>query len=247
MHSSVYHPSIEGRGTAQVPPAVEGSSTSADGGSTTDDDESCSQQYVLHPLKAQLATAIEELGGHVVPKLNWSAPVDATWISPDGLRCSNPDEVLLLLKSSERVAHDLHCVRSSPCCGEPTAEPEPATADGIQPQHQPVDLSRTQVQPEIVLKQFKILDSSMEFRAFVLDNKLVGMSQRDPTQHFPAIQGLLHGISCAIKAFYHKHIAEKFDRPHCAIPIRTSVHTPGQWATCCLSCLNCACLKLKLS
>lgn len=203
----------------QVPPAVEGSGSIVGGDSTTDDDEFSSQVVMLEPLKAQMASAIEQLGGQVMPKLNWSAPVDATWISPDGLRCSNPDEVLLLLKSSERAAHDLHCIHSSPCRGEQTEQTTPtATTDGIQQQHHSAAASGAPLQPEIVLKQFKILDHSMEFRAFVLDHNLFGISQRDPTQHFPAIQDLLPGISCAVEDFHHKHMAAKFDRPHCATP-----------------------------
>ena len=220
---------------------MEKSSSTADEDSATDDDESCSHLKILDPLKAQLASAIEELGGHVVPKLNWSAPVDATWISPDGLRCCNPDEILLLLKSSARVAHDLRCVHNSPwCCeqaAEQAAEPTLPAADGIQRQHQPVAVASAQVRPEIVLKKFKTLNHSMEFRAFVLDSTLVGISQRDPTQHFPAMQDLLRGISCAIKDFYRKEMAAKFDRPHCAIPAIAFVCT-FFWPMCDL-CVPC--------
>lgn len=188
----------------QVPPIEEASGSSDDeADSTTDGDASTCQSHDIEPLKAQLASAIEQLGGQVVPKLNWSAPVDATWISPDGLRCSNPDEVLLLLKSSERAAHDLHCISSSPPCPADLASEAAATPTGP-------------VRPEIVLKQFKILDHSMEFRAFVLDHSLAGISQRDPTQHFPAIQDRLHGIKCSIKNFHQQHMAAKFDQPRCA-------------------------------
>eukprot|EP01137_Pigoraptor_chileana_P019670 Opistho-2@80999 len=42
-------------------------------------------------LEERIIAAIEELDGRVFPKLNWSAPKDATWISPTGmLLCTCP-------------------------------------------------------------------------------------------------------------------------------------------------------------
>ncbi|GLI65690.1 hypothetical protein VaNZ11_009297 [Volvox africanus] len=59
-------------------------------------------------LRAAVDSAIASLGGRVVPKLNWSCPSDALWVSASGsLACRNADEVLLLLKCSDRVAHDV--------------------------------------------------------------------------------------------------------------------------------------------
>ena len=78
-------------------------------------------------LTQQISSAIELLGGAVLPKLNWSSPrvrreggrererpyfpnhlQDATWISPgNSLRCTCPAEIFLLLKSSDFIAHDL--------------------------------------------------------------------------------------------------------------------------------------------
>lgn len=41
-----------------------------------------------------LLNAIEELGGSVFPKTNWSAPRDASWIGfGNSLRCSTPEQV----------------------------------------------------------------------------------------------------------------------------------------------------------
>lgn len=45
---------------------------------------------LLHTIE----NAICNLGGKVVPKLNWSAPIDATWIlTQQALWCCNGDEV----------------------------------------------------------------------------------------------------------------------------------------------------------
>lgn len=45
-------------------------------------------------LHASIAAAIVELGGAVAPRLNWSSPTDALWLSSSNtLKCTNPDEV----------------------------------------------------------------------------------------------------------------------------------------------------------
>jgi hypothetical protein len=69
-------------------------------------------------LAAKLQAAIDASGrAGVFPRLTWSAPTDAAWITPDGtLSCHTPAQVLLLLKSSDKVAEDLsrqdvpHCM-----------------------------------------------------------------------------------------------------------------------------------------
>ncbi len=58
-------------------------------------------------LEAALGEAIAALGGAVVPKLNWSVPRDATWVNGGSLKCETVGDVLLLLKSSDFVLHDL--------------------------------------------------------------------------------------------------------------------------------------------
>ena len=46
-------------------------------------------------------------GGGCFPKLNWSAPRDASWINCGTLRCRKAGDVYLLLKSSDFVTSDL--------------------------------------------------------------------------------------------------------------------------------------------
>ncbi|CAH8517165.1 unnamed protein product [Heterobilharzia americana] len=56
----------------------------------------------------QVKNIIRRLGGVVFPKLNWSAPNDASWMSCDNsLRCKTFSDIYLLLKSSDFAAHDL--------------------------------------------------------------------------------------------------------------------------------------------
>ncbi|KAG2450248.1 hypothetical protein HYH02_004760 [Chlamydomonas schloesseri] len=65
-------------------------------------------------LRVAIEGAIQLLGGRVVPKLNWSAPTDALWISAtNALACRNADEIVLLLKSSDRVSHDVELLEAA--------------------------------------------------------------------------------------------------------------------------------------
>lgn len=57
---------------------------------------------------ARIEATIRELNGEVAPKLNWSAPVDAKWINPSNtMRCTNANDIYMLLKSSDYINHDL--------------------------------------------------------------------------------------------------------------------------------------------
>lgn len=63
---------------------------------------------VFPELIQKISDSIQTLNGNVFPKLNWSAPRDAVWISPGNtLRCTTPAEIILLLKSSDFISHDL--------------------------------------------------------------------------------------------------------------------------------------------
>jgi hypothetical protein len=97
----------------------------ADGVDIPDDVFHIDQRYVervarsaLHSTRAcppflpafarDIHTAIASLGGAVFPKLSWSSPKDARWITLDGsLRCENARDVLALVKASATCATDL--------------------------------------------------------------------------------------------------------------------------------------------
>lgn len=72
-------------------------------------------------LEVKIAKGIQQLGGNVFPKLNWSAPRDASWIANTGtLKCNIPGEIFLLLKASDFVTHDL--TAAFECCPPPLAD-----------------------------------------------------------------------------------------------------------------------------
>ena len=138
-------------------------------------------------LDHQIKGAIHQLGGTVAPKLNWSAPKDATWLPLNGtLACRTPGDVYLLLQSSDFVAYDLdHALvdvqlQSSPL--PPTSPPTPTPP----PLSTPEDAPHTSFY--LALRKWCNLHPSREFRCFVRDHRLVAVSQRHHSQHYPHLR-----------------------------------------------------------
>lgn len=105
-------------------------------------------------LHLQIKDIIKEYKS-VAPKLNWSSPQDATWIMTNKtMQCFSPSDLYLLLKSSDYINHDLY-----------------HAFDGLET---PDDF-----QFELVLRKWVNINPSMEFRCFVHDRQLIGISQRD--------------------------------------------------------------------
>eukprot|EP00658_Telonema_sp_P-2_P042503 TRINITY_DN3051_c0_g1_i2.p1 TRINITY_DN3051_c0_g1~~TRINITY_DN3051_c0_g1_i2.p1 ORF type:complete len:326 (+),score=100.04 TRINITY_DN3051_c0_g1_i2:177-1154(+) len=148
------------------------------------EDASCFAQ-----LERQIDEAIEELGGEVVPKLNWSTPKDAVWMSPSGLKCSTPAEVFLLLKSSDRVGHDLHEALSEAMDNTPCPPTE-----------------QTQVEWVLGLRKWSNLVPSSEFRCFVHTQRLIAVCQRDSAQYYPFLLEDSPDLQTALHTFYHEKL-----------------------------------------
>ena len=103
----------------------------------------------------QINTTIASLGGKVVPKLNWSAPKDATWIATtNDMECRNANDVYLLLKSSDFITHDLE--QAFDGCED--------TAD---------------VPYHLVLRKSFNINPALEFRCFVRNRRIIAISQRE--------------------------------------------------------------------
>ncbi|XP_077979699.1 translation initiation factor eIF2 assembly protein-like isoform X2 [Glandiceps talaboti] len=140
-------------------------------------------------FNTKVKEAIEELGGNVFVKLNWSSPRDATWIAFNGsLKCSCPNDIYLLLKSSDYVTHDL--TKPFSCCLD--AEEE------------------TNVQYELVLRKWRNIIDGMEFRIFVKNRNIIGISQRHHTNHYPHIHKMKEEIQEEIEHFFQETIQQKF-------------------------------------
>ena len=77
--------------------AERGGESGSDEGDDGDDDSDTSAAALpvgLAEFSRSIDAAIARLGGKALPKLDWSAPLDAAWLRPGGsLECSNADEV----------------------------------------------------------------------------------------------------------------------------------------------------------
>lgn len=132
---------------------------------------------------------IAELGGSVAPKLNWSSPKDAKWISPhqNTLKCTSPNDIYLLLKSSSFISHDLDhafddCTPATP--SRPYA-------------------------PVLVLRPFFTPHVALEFRCFVKHRTLIGITQRD-LNHYDFLEGIRPQLWKKIKAFFKEKLRLTF-------------------------------------
>lgn len=148
-----------------------------------------------------------------------SLPQDAVWMSPSSsLACTNADEVLLLLRASDRVAHDIcHAVAeaaagaagtSSSLVGSNAAAAAGHVAAAAAPDGGSAPAAAEAVQHCLALRRWYDLQPGREFRCFVRGQALVGASQRDLTQCFEFLKEAEERKELieAIAAFHAKHI-----------------------------------------
>ncbi|KAI9789892.1 MAG: hypothetical protein M1835_001359 [Candelina submexicana] len=166
----------------------------------TSDSESEEDPSVhFREIHQQIKDIIAELGGKVAPKLNWSAPKDATWISAtNSMECRLPSEVYLLLKSSDFVSHDLEhafdgCIDSPP--SDPSSPNQAASQEPI-PYH-------------LVLRKYILLNPSVEFRCFVRQRTLLAISQRD-LNHFDFLFPMKASLQTRIQTFFDDKLRDTF-------------------------------------
>jgi hypothetical protein len=135
-----------------------------------------------------IAATIRELGGKVHPKLNWSAPKDATWIAAtNNMECASPNDIYLLFKSSDFITHDLE-----------------QAFDGCEP------APSTDIPYHLVLrKSVPAVITSMEFRCFVRQRKLIGICQRDQN-HYDFLESLIPTLQDLIEDFFEDNLRDTF-------------------------------------
>jgi hypothetical protein len=157
----------------------------------------------------QIRDTIRELGGKVTPKLNWSAPKDATWISAtNDLQCQSPNDVYLLLKSSDFVTHDLEHAFD-----DTDPEPTPSSTESTQA---PIDTEK--VPYHLVLRKYFNLNPSLEFRCFVRNRMLLCMCQRD-LNHFDFLPPMRDSLRDRIQTFFDEKLKDTFPDPNFAFDV----------------------------
>ncbi len=143
-------------------------------------------------IHTAITNTIAELGGKVVPKLNWSAPKDATWMNANTIMCRTPNEIYLLLKSSDFVTHDLEHAFDD------TADsPSSTLTKGTIPYHL------------VLRKAVRQWNPSVEFRCFVRGRRLLCMCQRD-LNHFDFLFGLSGRLRSLIQEFFDVRLRDTF-------------------------------------
>lgn len=127
----------------------------------------------------------------MAPKLNWSAPKDATWISmkKNSMECSTTNDIYLLLKSSDFIMHDLE-----------------HAFDGCAPDS---SLTKEGIKYVLVLRKWFKVNPSCEFRCFVRDRRIVGICQRD-LNHFAFLFPLREQMRDTILEFFEKTLKKTF-------------------------------------
>lgn len=144
-------------------------------------------------LHQKIIDIIAEVGGAAAPKLNWTSPKDAAWISPhqNTIKCTTPNDVYLLLKTSNFMTHDLEhafddCVPTSPTIGDTNP-----------------------FKPILVLRSFFNPHTALEFRCFVKQRNLVGITQRD-LNYYDFLEGLSPFIVAKVTQFFNSKLRYTF-------------------------------------
>lgn len=158
----------------------------------------------------KIKNGIQKLGGKVFPKLNWSSPWDASWIAlNNSCSCTNVSDVYLLLKSSSRVVFDL-------------TRPFFYCVDGPKENSSEKDtkhLSSPCVTYYLVLRKWFEIDPSTEFRCFVKNNSLIGVSQREHSVYFGYMHQEKNEILKDIVTFFTESIQYKFPSSNYAFDV----------------------------
>ncbi|KAJ9505991.1 hypothetical protein QJQ45_016979 [Haematococcus lacustris] len=178
-------PQLPRRSSASTSSSCSGiTGTNSEDGSSNGSDAALVDWTTEFPeLFAAMESAVHALGGKVVPKLNWSCPSDATWVNPlSSLACDNAEQVVLMLKSSDRVAHDLELLEAA-AAAPPLGAAAPHDLGHAGQTH----TAQVSYQPMLVLRKWYELRPEREWRCFVRNHQLVAICQRDPTQHFPQL------------------------------------------------------------
>ncbi|KAI5306180.1 hypothetical protein KEM56_001956 [Ascosphaera pollenicola] len=189
--------------------------TDDDSGIYSDEDEDTSDDEegdVTEPWRdahERVCDTIDELGGKVTPKMNWSAPKDATWISAtNDMECKSASDVYLLLKSSDFVTHDLeHAFDDT--VEDPTSENLEDKGKGVEQQ---VDATTGRIPHVLVLRKYFNLNPSVEFRVFVRNRQIICLCQRD-LNYYDFLFPLQDELRQRLQEVFDKHLKDSFPDP----------------------------------
>ncbi len=127
-----------------------------------------------------------------MPKLNWSAPKDATFMNANSMDCRTPNNIYLLLKSSDFITHDLEHAFDDTVDSPDTD----ITADSI-PYHL------------VLRKTVGQWNPSVEFRCFVRQRRLLCICQRD-LNYYDFLSKMSSRLRSKIQEFFDVRLRDTF-------------------------------------
>lgn len=247
---SHHNPSAAPSSPPVTPPTSVSDVSEDDSDDDDDDEDTVDPSNAWSATHAQIKATITELGGAVMPKLNWSAPKDACWISAtNSMECRSANDVYLLLKSSDFVVHDLEQVFDGVVDEDDEDDDEwdnddeddEEKADVVLREgsaHEDIDTQainrrrRHHQQPPptqnpipyhlILRKSVPQLNPALEFRCFVRARSLLCLCQRD-LNHYPFLSGLVPHLRSLIHEFFTNNLQHSFPDPNFAF----DVYVPG--------------------
>jgi len=118
-------------------------------------------------------------------------------------QCRTPNDIYLLLKSSDFITHDLD---------HPFDDCVPDSANGTNDDSE-VESVLPEVPYHLVLRKYANFNPSLEFRCFVRNRKLLCMCQRDQN-HFDFLFGMRDMLRSRIQSFFDEKLRDTFPDPN---------------------------------
>ncbi|CAH8846864.1 unnamed protein product [Trichobilharzia szidati] len=172
----------------------------------------CTERPEFPQFESHLKNIIQKLGGVVFPKLNWSAPSDASWMSCDNsLKCRTFSDIYLLLKSSDFAAHDLTAPYA--LCADTTVEEACCLFTS---------------KPILVLRRWYDFRPEGEFRCFVKSKVLIGICQRKCDAYFKSIEEHQEEIKNDLIEFFNRKIKNHFKLDNYTVDLYREQSKSGQ-------------------
>ncbi|KAH7340666.1 D123-domain-containing protein [Rhizoctonia solani] len=190
----------------------------------SDHDSGPMARFSFPELDQQIRQAIS-IYEAVFPKLNWTAPKDASWMltSSGPLRCTSPADVYLLLKSSDFAMHDLDNSRIFEGCVDDSHSGRNhanngfsnGTVNGSVPDSSSIASDSgekdSDFRLELVLKKWYEIERSREVRCFIRDNQLLAISQRDPNFYEHLLpEETRNSIRSTVFTFWNQEVKSEF-------------------------------------
>ncbi|ODV93814.1 hypothetical protein PACTADRAFT_51565 [Pachysolen tannophilus NRRL Y-2460] len=147
-------------------------------------------------LHDELKQYVKSFNYKFTPKLNWSAPKDATWILMNNtLKCTSVNDLYLVLNASNYIMHDITNAFDE--------------VDGEEKEKEIIK-EKLGFEYELILREwFDDFNPALEFRCFVKNRSLIAISQRD-LNYYDYLITLYDKIYDSIVDFFEKNIQTSF-------------------------------------